>query len=63
MKDMDECDIRLNEFGEPDVAYYIARARAERAAVIRGLAKDFLQWLGGFLHKPDFHFGRPTAHH
>lgn len=54
MKYENEFDIRLNEFGEPDVDYYVARAHEMRSEAIGAGFKAFKTWLIGFLDRSWF---------
>ena len=61
MKEEFDCDVRLNAYGEPDVDYYIAKARQMRAEL-------FIGWFSSLKSKlvkriSDLHFGGAAPSH
>jgi len=54
MKDENESGIRLNEFGETDVDYYIAKGHQMRSEAIGTGFRAFKTWLIGFLDRSWF---------
>lgn len=54
MKDENESGIRLNEFGETDVDYYIARGHEMRSEAIGTGLKAFKVWLISILDRAWF---------
>ena len=54
MKDQNEFEIRLNEFGETDVDYYVAKAHKMRSEAIGTGFKAFKAWLLSVLDRAWF---------
>ncbi|MCB1858234.1 MAG: hypothetical protein KDI63_08180 [Gammaproteobacteria bacterium] len=46
-----EDDIRLNEFGNPDIEYYMAKARQLRALAVAELIQQVAGWISHGLRK------------
>ncbi|MCP4283277.1 MAG: hypothetical protein GY792_02320 [Gammaproteobacteria bacterium] len=50
-----QSEIRLNEFGRPDIEFYTREAKRLRAEAFSKLIHDFSQWLGKtFTHRHGF---------
>lgn len=45
MRQKYDSDIKLNEFGNPDIDFYISEAKRLRVEACSALIQDFLGWL------------------
>jgi len=54
MKQENKFDIRMNQFGEPDIDYYVAKAHQMRSEAIGSGFAALKVWLIGFLDRSWF---------